>query len=466
MISNLKSIEENREYLRSIIGVNGRNQINWENSVGCEIEYVYNWNEECSKGVLKIVKYEVKKQKVYFEGYEKGTRTNELQNCKLGSVLGFISLEFKYEIGVIIDKLIIIDKEYRIDKKGTKWKWYKYKCNKCGNEDWITEYNLKKGQRCNACCPTPQKATLGINTIWDTARWMVDLGVSEEDAKTNTQGSGKKIEVKCPDCGRIKKIAPHIIYRYHSIGCSCSDSVSYPEKLMESLLIQLNVKYECQYRTDWSKNKRYDFYLSDYNIIIETHGLQHYEESNRGRSLKEEQENDKSKKDSALKNGIKNYIVIDCRVSELEYIKNNILNSKLNELFDLSDINWNKCEEYALKNKAKEVCDYYKKHKGIFIIDLAKEFSVDRHTVRNYLKKGAKLGWCEYNAKEEARRGCKRGGKSNSKPVSQFTLEGEFIKTYPSASEAERQIGICDSNIRACCNGKYKKAGGYIWKFA
>ena len=465
MISNLKSKEENKEYLKDIIGVNKRNHINWKSSVGCEIEYEYNWHgEEYSKGILKIIKYE--NEYIYFEGFKKGMKPSRVIGCELGGILDFTSSKFKYEIGVTVNKLTIIDKEYKIDEKGRKYKCYKYKCNKCGNVDWIRESNLKKGKSCNACSLYYKKAVLGINTIWDKARWMVYLGVSEEDAKTHTPNSNKKIKVKCPDCGRIKEIRLNVIYKRHSIGCSCKDRISYPEKLMESLLIQLGVEYKYQYRNNWSQNKIYDFYLPNYNIIIETHGEQHYEQSRRGRSLKEEQENDEFKKELALKNGIKHYIVINCSKSELEYIKNNILDSKLNELFDLSNINWNKCEEYALKNKVKEVCVYYKKHQGISTVDLAKEFSVDKSTVIKYLKQGTKLGWCKYDAKEEMIRIGKLNGKLNSKPVSQFTLKNEFIKTYSSATEAEKETGTHYGNISMCCNGKRKTAGGYIWKFA
>src|SRR5574344_202584 len=46
-----------------------------------------------------------------------------------------------------------------------------------------------------------------------------------------------------------------------------------------------------------------------------------------------------------------------CRKSELEYIKNNIFESKLNEIFDLSKIKWDECEEFALSNRVKEACD-------------------------------------------------------------------------------------------------------------
>ena len=98
--------------------------------------------------------------------------------------------------------------------------------------------------------------------------------------------------------------------------------------------------------------------------------------------------------------------------------------------------------------------------------DLAKEFSISSKTIREYLKRGTELGWCEYDAKEEMRRNGRLKGKSGAKPVSQFTLEGEFIKTYPSAREVEKQIGISYKYISACCRGKQKTAGGYVWKFA
>jgi hypothetical protein len=54
-----------------------------------------------------------------------------------------------------------------------------------------------------------------------------------------------------------------------------------------------------------------------------------------------------------------------------------------------------------------------------------------------------------------------------SKPVLQYTLDGQLVAEYPSVNEAERQTGIKHSNIVKCCNGVYgyKTAGGYIWKY-
>ena len=53
-----------------------------------------------------------------------------------------------------------------------------------------------------------------------------------------------------------------------------------------------------------------------------------------------------------------------------------------------------------------------------------------------------------------------------SKPVLQFTIEGIFIKEYPSIIQAEREAGFDSQHICACCKGKRKTAGGYIWKYA
>ena len=53
-----------------------------------------------------------------------------------------------------------------------------------------------------------------------------------------------------------------------------------------------------------------------------------------------------------------------------------------------------------------------------------------------------------------------------SKPVSQFTLEGLFIKTFPSMREANRQLNIPTPNISRCCKNVTKTAGGYKWSYA
>ena len=59
----------------------------------------------------------------------------------------------------------------------------------------------------------------------------------------------------------------------------------------------------------------------------------------------------------------------------------------------------------------------------------------------------------------------KIGGKKNSIPILQFSKDGTFVKEWPSAHEAERQLGIFHSNICYCLKGRLKSAGGFVWRY-
>ena len=52
---------------------------------------------------------------------------------------------------------------------------------------------------------------------------------------------------------------------------------------------------------------------------------------------------------------------------------------------------------------------------------------------------------------------------TSAKKVFQYDLNGNFIKTWYSVSDACRETGI--SSIEACCKGHYTTAGGYIWLY-
>ncbi len=56
------------------------------------------------------------------------------------------------------------------------------------------------------------------------------------------------------------------------------------------------------------------------------------------------------------------------------------------------------------------------------------------------------------------------------KPVDQYGMDGSYIATYSSITEASNSITSSVSksrisNISACCYGKAKSAYGYIWRF-
>lgn len=54
------------------------------------------------------------------------------------------------------------------------------------------------------------------------------------------------------------------------------------------------------------------------------------------------------------------------------------------------------------------------------------------------------------------------GNLGQAKSVDQYTINGEYIKTYLTIAEAEIENNI--NGISACCNGKILTAGGFIWR--
>lgn len=53
----------------------------------------------------------------------------------------------------------------------------------------------------------------------------------------------------------------------------------------------------------------------------------------------------------------------------------------------------------------------------------------------------------------------------NLKPINQYSKQGDFIKTWDSATTVQQQLGISKSNIGANLSGRSKTAGGFIWEY-
>lgn len=54
---------------------------------------------------------------------------------------------------------------------------------------------------------------------------------------------------------------------------------------------------------------------------------------------------------------------------------------------------------------------------------------------------------------------------SQAHPVQMLDKQGNLLATFPSTQEARRQTGIAQSSICLCCLGKYKSAGGFVWRY-
>jgi very-short-patch-repair endonuclease/predicted transcriptional regulator len=291
----------------------------------------------------------------------------------------------------------------------------------------------------------------------------------EEDGYKYTYNSDVRVDFKCPTCGNI--IRNKIISSVYNSGLSCpkcSDGKSYPSKFVAELLNQICVNYESERKFNWSDNKIYDFYLPDNNWIIEVNGKQHeiggFERYGKnGRNAIEEKENDLLKYNNAILNNINKYIIIKAYESELEYLKLSILNCELNQLYDLTNINWLKCHEYACSSLIKKASDLWSEGYGT-TTEIGKILNVNCNTVSRYLKQAAKLGWCNYDPKE-SKSSVSRFGNKFTRKIVQLSINSEIISIFNSVKEASEKSIVGRTNISQACSGKQKTAGGYKWMY-
>jgi len=336
--------------------------------------------------------------------------------------------------------------------------------------------NMRNGNRCPYC--SNRKVKLGFNTIFDTNKWMIELGLSEDDSKKYSQCSNKKVNIKCPNCGTVKQKRINDIYNDKTIGCKCGDGVSFGEKCIYNFLRQLNIDLitEKIIKTKDNKIKYYDFYFRyDKNTyVIETHGIQHYKQSF-SMPLEQVKKNDKIKEENAVENNIF-YIAIDCRYSNIDWIKNSLLNNEIiKKLFkeNIDSIDWDIIESYAIfSNLKKDICLYKSKNINMTCYDISKVFRLHKSTIRNYLIQGNKLGWCVYNPENEKQLGNLKSIKhiKNFRSKKILVIDSnnkEYI--YNSLNELERKsfndfgVVLFNTNISKCIknNKKYK---GYSFK--
>jgi len=375
----------------------------------------------------------------------------------------------KEEADIIMDRW---DYELNIDKKGNKLspndvtygsegvgrKGYWFKC--LDNFEHKSEQKhingFVAGKRGNLVC-----LQCNTNIIAITHPHLIKYLVDKKDAYRYSAGSGKYVLAKCLDCGYEKEIIINNLKKFGFSCKKCSDHISYPEKFMFNVLEQLNSSFIPQLTKkilNWCKKYRYDFYIDNIHGIIETHGEQHYNElKNNWNNLEEILNNDNIKEILAKENGIENYIILDCRESNLEWIKNSIMNSELPMLlnFKEEDIDWLKCHEYACNSLVKIACDHW--NDGIKSTkEIGKIMKLNNITISKYLKQSAKLGWCDYDSIDEMNKTIVLNAKNKSIKVICLTT-GEI---FNSQLDGAKKYDILSTTISACCKHKgYKSAG-------
>ena len=430
--------------------------MDWKKCIGLEIPFIY----DNINGKLKIVKYNSNNRKItiIYQGNQIDTDTNNLIKSKIRNILNN-SHNYKYQIGEIVNNLKIL-KQIKIQDGKHANRGYKYICLKDGYIGKITENHLFKGIGCPVC--TNKKVLRGVNDIWTTNPELAKLLANPEDGFKYTQCSAIRLDWRCPICrNNIKNRSIYNVCE-HGLSCPrCSDGISYPEKFMYNLLKQLNVDFEYQKKFDWCKYELdgkqkygiYDFYIPSKHLIIEMDGsLGHGHKNNFGLSAQESQKIDDYKNKLATIHGLK-IIRINCNYdndNRFNFIKNNIFNSKLKNILDLTKVKWDKIDKESQNSLLKEICDF-RKQTDMFTGELSKIFKLNQTTIQKYLKQGNKYGWCSYNPDKEK----EKSHKKKSKKV----ICMETKKIYSSITEAEYTTKIKKSNISFSCRKKHNSAG-------
>lgn len=292
-----------------------------------------------------------------------------------------------------------------------------------------------------------RKILIGYNDIWTTRPDLGSMLTYPEDGYKYTYGSSKKVWFNCPDCGISSLKAIYNVSNY-GFGCQhCSDGVSYPNKFSRALLNQLPIdSYDCEYQPEWASPYYYDnhFWYNGSEYILEMDGALHFKEQQlSGITINKINEVDKLKDELAMQHNI-HIIRIDCKNSDMEYIKSNILHSELNDIFDLSNIDWILCDQKGQKNILKEACLLYMS-KTHSLSEIGNIIHVHPATVSRYLKQGAKFGWCDYVPQRD-------------KGIVVFDDDNHIIHTFVSISECCRKMRdlykspFCAKLIRSSCN--------------
>lgn len=246
----------------------------------------------------------------------------------------------------------------------------------------------------------------------------------------------------------------------------------------------MNISFETEKKFEWCKylfkekyrQGSYDYYfkLNNKEYIIEMDGGWHTQDNSMSKQTAEESRYIDDEKDKLAREHDVEVIRIDCDYINYNYhthIKQNILiNDKLNELFDLSFINWDEILKFSLTSRVKEACEIKRNNPNMTTVEIGKIMRLWYTTIQKYLKKGNILSWCEYDIEKEKYKGRRKAGKSSGKNVVIFK-DGNSLGVFPSNNELERKseelfgVRLASRTISAVCTGKRKQYKGYTFKY-
>lgn len=222
-------------------------------------------------------------------------------------------------------------------------------------EFWIRPNDLLNGHGCSACSRTRPLTT---QVFIDRAKKIFGDKYSYENVVYKNLGT--HVSVTCPQHGDFPVTPRNFLNGY---GCpKCSQS--HLERSVEVFLNQNNVDFIYQYKPEWGRNYRFDFYLPEYKTIIECQGRQHFSSIDyfKGDSGFEYlKKNDAIKNELCKQHGINVFYLLYSRNVVIPEDLRTIYNGR-NVFYEISDM-WkilskkaiNQIEE-VLKEAIKNIC--------------------------------------------------------------------------------------------------------------
>lgn len=411
------------------------NKIIWKQVVGMTLQIKYG-NDIYD---IKVINKDKKRLTIQYQDKICDIIQDQLLNGGIGKITSKYVIDYRFKTGDIIEdeygNIQILELLKRNEHSHHK-KEYKYKCLKCGYEGTISELNIiNKNARCQACCKNPKILVKGINTLGSLYPDLIKYLYDKNDADLYLPGSAKKIKTQCLTCKHIHEIVVNKLVTKGFHCPQCYSTNSYPNKLMLSILQSLNTNFEYEKTFKWSNKKRYDFYLPDCECIIEMHGSGHYYGIH-DTSVETIRKNDNYKKDLAIKNGIKNYIEIDCRKENLQYIKNSITKHPLlKKVLNISKINFELCDNNINPDITKNILDKWNLYHNV--TDIAKDLKLSKHIIRRRLKVCSYLGLIHYDS-------IKQINSKNRKEV----FDSVTNTKYESISMCSKKLNVSRDYIR------------------
>ena len=320
---------------------------------------------------------------------------------------------------------------------------------------------IYRGSRCYCENPSISRVIPGFNDIHTTRPDVEEWMHNKEDAYKYSMSSKEKILWDCPDC---KNTFEERICNVNSnrLSCPfCSDGISYPNKFMYNSLYQIKDDLdflEREYNPDWCKfefngNERcgkYDVYfgIDGQRYIVEMDGgLGHGNKVHTNSLLSQDEllQIDLIKDKLAQEHGIK-VIRIDCNYktdNKYTYILNNVLNSDLKDIIDLSKIDFdlsNKNSVSSLIVKAGELWN-----QGLTAGQIRKELKIGEGTVTSYLKTASEIGVCDYSVEKS---------KARSKYRKVYCVT--FDTVYDTITEGANECKTSRDSVKRCCEDNNK----------